>query len=56
MFYDNSSIKQMGPQSGRSVLQLHPALNLLHRGPVRSSMQVLKRRPTVHWVLLLGPV
>ena len=38
------------------MLQLHPALNLLHHRPVRQGLQVPKRRPTVHWVLLLGEV
>ena len=32
MFYGKSSVKQTGLQAGQSVLQLHPALDLLHRG------------------------
>ena len=46
----------IGPQAGREVLQLHLALDLLHCGTVRSSVQMPKRRPAVHWVLLLGLV
>ena len=38
------------------MLHLHPSLDLLHRGPVRLGVQILQRRPAVHWVLLLGPV
>ena len=56
MFYGKSSVKQTGPRAGRAVLQLHPALRLLHRGPVRLSTRMPQRRPTVHWVLLLGTV
>ena len=33
IFYGKLSVNQMGPQAGRAVLQLHPALDLLHRGP-----------------------
>ena len=29
-FYGKSSVCQMGPQAGLAVLQLHPALDLLH--------------------------
>ena len=38
MFYGKSSVKQTGPQAGREVLQLHPALVLLHCGPVPLSV------------------
>ena len=37
-------------------LQLHPELDLLHHGPVQSSVQMPQRRTAVHWVLLLGKV
>ena len=30
--------------------------DLLHRGPVHLSMRMPKRRPIMHWVLLLGPM
>ena len=56
MLYGKSSINQAGLQAGRAVLQLHLALDLIHRGPIRSSVQILQRRPAVHRVLLLGPV
>ena len=56
MFYGKSSVQHTGPQAGRAVLQLHLSLDLLHHGPVRQGMQVPKRRPIVHWVLLLGLV
>ena len=56
MFYGKFSVKHMGPQAARAVLQLHSALDLLHHGPVRKSVQILQRRLAVHWVLLLGPV
>ena len=35
---------------------LHPALDLLHHGPVRASMQMLQSWMTVHGVLMLGQV
>ena len=35
---------------------MHPALDLLHHGPVHKSVRIPELRPTVHWVLLLGPV
>ena len=54
MFYGKLPIKQTVPWANRAVLQLHPALNLLHRGPVHTSVQMPQQRPTVHWVLLLG--
>ena len=38
------------------VLQLHPALNLLHHGPICQGVQVLEHRTAVQWVLLLGTV
>ena len=56
MLYSKSLIKQTGLQAGRAVLQLHLALDLLHSGPIRKSVRMLQRRPTVYWVLLLGPV
>ena len=46
--------KPTGPRDGRAVLQLHPALDLLHHGPVRKGVQMQKRREAVHRVLLLG--
>ena len=52
-FYVKSS-KPTGPRYGRAVLQLHPALDLLHHRPVREFVQMHKLRETVHWVLLLG--
>ena len=56
MLHIKFTIKHTDLQFHQAVLQLHLALDLLHRGPVRLSVQVPKRRPTVHWVLLLGPV
>ena len=56
MFYGKSSVLQTGPQSDRVVLQLHPKLDLIHHKHVLQGVQVPKIRPTVHWVLLLGPV
>ena len=56
MFYGKSYVQQTGPQAGREVLQFHPALEMLHHGPVRQGVRVPKRRPAVHWVLLLEPV
>ena len=56
MFYNKSPNKQMGQRAGRAVLQLIPALDLFHRRPVRTIVQMPQRRPTVHWVLLLGLV
>ena len=38
------------------MLQLHPALNLLHHGPVCQSVRIPQRRTALHWVVLLGPV
>ena len=38
-FYGESP-QQTGPGDGRVVLQLHPALDLLHHGPVRKGVQV----------------
>ena len=52
-FY-GKSLNQTGPKAGQEVLQLHPILELLHHGPVRSSVQITQLRPEVHWVLLLG--
>ena len=37
-------------------MQLHPAPDLIHRGPVRASVQMPQRWLEVHMVLLLGPV
>ena len=56
MFYSKLSVYQTGLQSGRAVLQLQPALELLHRGPVRQGVRMQKHQTTVHWVLLLGAV
>ena len=39
-FYGNSPNNQTGPQDGRAVLQLHPALDLLLHGPVCSRVQM----------------
>ena len=38
-FYGKSS-QPTGLRDGRAVLQLHPALDLLHHGPVREGVQV----------------
>ena len=46
----------MGPRDGRAVLQLHPALDLLHHGPVREGVRVQEFRLVVHGVLLLEEV
>ena len=56
MFLGKFPIMHTGPRAGRVVLQLHLALNVLHRGPFCASVQMPQRRTTVHWVLLLGPV
>ena len=55
-FYGKTTKNQTGTRSGRAVLQLHPALNLLHHGPVREGVQMQERREAVHGVLLLGGV
>ena len=47
-------LKQTGLKDGRAVLQLHPALDLLHHEPVRASVRMPQSRPAVHWVLLMG--
>ena len=51
-FYGKSS-KLTGPRDGQAVLQLYPALDLLHHGPVREGVRIQKLRETVHRVLLL---
>ena len=38
MIYSNFSVQQMGPQTGRAVLQLHPALGMFYPGPVLASV------------------
>ena len=38
MFYGKSNVEQTGPRAGRVVLILPPALNLLHRRPILSSV------------------
>ena len=47
-------LKLTVPKDGRSVLQLHPALDLLHHGPVRASVRMMHHWTAVHGVLLLG--
>ena len=54
-FYGESP-QQTGPRDGQVVLQLHPALDLLHHGPVCEGVGVQERRSAVHRVLLLGEV
>ena len=44
----------MGPRDGQAVLQLHPALDLIHQGPVSASVQMPQRWTAVQGVLLLG--
>ena len=56
MFYIKSYLKQMVMLAGRAVMQLHPALDLLHCRLVLSSVQMPQLRPAVYWVLLLGLV
>ena len=56
MFYGKLSLKQEGLRASQLVLQFHQALNLLHHGPVRSSVQMPHFQPEVHRVLLLGTV
>ena len=56
MFYGKSFVKQTGLQAGRLVLQLHPALDLLHCVPILLSVQMPQIQTAVHWVLLLGSV
>ena len=41
MFYGKLPNNQMGPRAGRAVLKLHPALELIHHGPVRLRVQML---------------
>ena len=48
------SLEQTGPRDGRLVLKLHPALDLLHHGPIRKSVQMLQRWAAVNRVLLMG--
>ena len=38
MIYGKFSVKQTGMRAIQAVLQLHLALDLLHRGPVRLSV------------------
>ena len=52
--FHGKSSKPTVPRDGQAVLQMHPALNLLHHGPVYEGVRMQKRRETVHWVLLLG--
>ena len=54
MLYVQLSVQNTGPRSGESVLQLHPALDLLHCRPVIASVQILQLQLIVHWVILLG--
>ena len=49
MLYSKLSIKLTGPQDGRAVLQLHPALVLMDHGPVHQGVR-MPQYP------LLGPV
>ena len=56
MFYSKFSVYQTGPRAGGAVMKLHPALHLIHCGPIRTSVRMPQRRPEGHWVLLLGPV
>ena len=56
MFYGKLYVNQTGPQAIQTVLQLHPSLDLLHRGPIRWSVQIPQCQPLVHWVIVLGPV
>ena len=53
-FYSKSYFCQTVPRASQAVLQLHPAHDLLHQGPILQGIHVPERRPTVHWVLLLG--
>ena len=52
-FY-GKSFKPTGPRYGRAVLQLHPALDLLHHGPVSAGVLMPQRGTVVPWVLVLG--
>ena len=56
MFYGKSSVMKKGLQAGQAVLQLYPALDLIHCGLIHSSVRMLQLWPTVHCVLLLVPV
>ena len=55
-FYGKSLVYHMGLQSGQAVLQLHPALDLIHHRTVRQGVQVPEFRVTLHRVLLLVAV
>ena len=55
-FYSKSSVYQTSPRSGRWVLQMHPALDLLHHGPVCQGVRVPECHPKVHRGILFGPV
>ena len=52
-FYGESP-KPTGPRDGQMVLQLHPALDLLHIRSFREGVRMKELRPAVHGVLLLG--
>ena len=52
--FDGESPKPTGLRDSQAVLQLHPALDLLHHEPVRASVQMPLSLPAVHWVLLMG--
>ena len=47
-------LKPTGRRDGRAVLQMHPALDMLHHRPVSASVQIPKRWMAMHRVLLLG--
>ena len=55
MFYGEPP-KLTGLRDGRAMLQLYPALDLLHIRPVRKGVREWERRLEVHGVLLLGEV
>ena len=48
--------REQGPREGQAVLQLHPALDLLHHGPDQKGLRVQERWTAVHGVLMLREV
>ena len=51
--YGKSSVYQTGPRAGRAVMQIHPALELLHHGPICEGVQEPELWLEVHGVILL---
>ena len=54
--YGKASVCQTGLQAVQEVLQLYPALDLIHHRPIRQGVRVSELWPTLHRVILLGAV